>query len=120
MFYLVRPEIKALVFVGSSRKDLRKFPKTVIGDIGYDLDAIQCGQTPMTAKRLKGLPGVMELIERYDKDTYRVVYVVNINNKIYVLHCFKKKAKRGIQAPKEDMDVIRRRLKEVKEITKGG
>jgi len=38
-----QPERKALVFVGSSQKDLRKFPKTVRGDIGYDLDAVQCG-----------------------------------------------------------------------------
>jgi len=74
----------------------------------------------MTSKRLKGLPGVMELIERYDKDTYRAVYVVNIKDKIYVLHCFKKKAKRGIQTPREDMDVIRQRLKEVREKVKGG
>ncbi len=115
-----QPERKALIFVGSSQKDLRKFPKAVRKDIGYDLDAVQCGQMPMTAKRLKGFPGVIELIERYDKDTYRTVYVVNIKDKVYVLHCFKKKAKRGIQTPKEDMDVIRQRLKEVKEITKGG
>lgn len=115
-----QPERKALVFMGNSQKDLRKLPKTVRRDIGYDLDAVQCGQTPVTAKRLKGLPGVMELIERYDKDTYRAVYVVNIKDKIYVLHCFKKKAKRGIQTPKEDMDIIRQRMKEVKEMTKGG
>lgn len=115
-----KPERKPIVFMGSAQKDLRKFPKAVRSSIGYDLDAVQCGQMPMTAKRLKGLPGVMELVERYDRDTYRAVYVLNIKDTIYVLHCFKKKAKHGIKTPKEDMDVIRRRLKEATELSKRG
>ena len=74
--------------MGSALKDLRKFPQAVRRQIGFDLDAVQCGETPGTAKSLKGVPGVMELIERYDTDTYRAVYVANIAGKVYVLHCF--------------------------------
>ncbi len=114
-----RPERKPIIFMGSSQKDLRKFPKKVKSEIGYDLDAVQCGETPMTAKRLKGLPGVMELVERYDKDTYRAIYVLNIKDEIYVLHCFKKKSKSGIKTPKEDMEIIRQRLKDAKQLSKG-
>ena len=61
----------------------------------------------------------MELIERYDTDTYRAVYVANIAGKVYVLHCFKKKSKRGIKTPKEDMDLIRQRLRLAQEDSKG-
>ena len=83
-----KPERKPIIFMGSSQKDLRKSPKAVRSEIGYDLDAVQFGQTPMTAKRFKRFPGVMELVERYDTDNYRAVYVLNIKEKVYVLHCF--------------------------------
>jgi phage-related protein len=47
----------------------------------------------------------------YDSDTYRGVYAVNIGTAIYVLHVFKKKSKKGIETPKQDMDLIHTRLK---------
>ncbi|MBT3923939.1 MAG: type II toxin-antitoxin system RelE/ParE family toxin, partial [Nitrospina sp.] len=56
-----------------------------------------------------------ELVERYNKDTYRAVYVANIGGVVYVLHCFKKKSKQGIKTPKEDIDLIRQRLRQAKE-----
>jgi phage-related protein len=85
---------------------------------GFDLDIVQGGETPSTAKKLKGLAGVVELVERYDKDTYRVVYITNIRDILYVLHCFKKKSKQGIKTPKEDIDLIRQRLRQAQEDNK--
>ena len=43
--------------------------------------------------------------------TYRAVYTVKFSEAVFVLHCFQKKSKRGIATPKEDMDIIRARLK---------
>jgi phage-related protein len=43
--------------------------------------------------------------------TYRGVYTVKFEEAVFVLHCFQKKSKRGIATPKEDMDIIRARLK---------
>ncbi len=103
--------LKSAYFIGSARRDLRKFPKPVRDDIGFDLYRVQCGMTPATSKLLTGLEGVMELVARYNKDTYRTVYVANFGDAIYVLHCFKKKSKRGRRTPKADMDVIRQRLR---------
>lgn len=111
--------VKPLEFIGSSRKDLRGFPKTVREVFGHDLHEIQNGETPESVKKLSGLAGVMELVKPFDRDTYRAVYVVNIGGTVYVLHCFKKKSKRGIATPKPDMDLIRERLKQAKEIAKG-
>jgi len=110
---------KPLVFIGSSKKDLSKFPKTVCKKFGHELYLVQTNETPVSAKSLKGLPGVMELVERYDTDTYRSVYVINLDKAIFVLHCFKKKAKQGIKTPKVEMELIRQRLKDAKEINKG-
>ncbi|MGD2062979.1 MAG: type II toxin-antitoxin system RelE/ParE family toxin [Nitrospirota bacterium] len=110
---------KPLLFIGSSRKDLQKFPQAVRDDVGYDLYTVQLGRTPASAKPLKGLGGVMELVERYDKDTYRAVYIANLGDTIYVLHCFKKKSKRGIATPKEEMEVIRQRLRYAQALSQG-
>ena len=111
------PEYKKreLKFIGSTLKDLKQFPEKVKREVGFDLDMVQSGETPATAKSLPGLSGVMELVERYNKDTYRAVYVANIGGVVYVLHCFKKKSKQGIKTPKEDIDLIRQRLRQAKE-----
>jgi len=95
-----------------------KLPKAVRYDIGFDLYRIQQGRTPESAKPLKGLSGVMEIVERYDTDTYRTVYVANLGGEVCVLHCFKKKSKRGIKTPKEDIYIIKHRLRLAKEHSK--
>lgn len=50
--------------------------------------------------------------------TYRAVYTVRYEEAVFVLHCFQKKSKSGIATPKEDMDVIRARLKVAEAIAK--
>ncbi len=108
--------VKEIVWVGSSRKDLRACPQPVRKDIGKALYAAQRGETDPAAKPLKGFGGtrVLEIVERYQTDTYRAVYAVRFENAIYVLHVFQKKAKKGRAIPKQDMDLIRQRLAEAK------
>ena len=43
--------------------------------------------------------------------TYRAVYTVKVEEAVFVLHCFQKKSRQGVATPKEDMDLIRARLK---------
>ena len=50
-------------------------------------------------------------MKRQDGDTYRTVYTVRFKAAIYVLHAFQKKAKRGIATPKQDIDLVKHRLK---------
>ena len=106
---------RELVFVGSALKDLQKFPQAIKRKVGFDLDLVQGGETPATAKDLKELSGIMELVERYNKDTYRAAYVTNIGDFVFVLHCFKKKSKQGIKTPKQELKVIRQRLRQAQE-----
>ncbi|MCK4762371.1 MAG: type II toxin-antitoxin system RelE/ParE family toxin [Candidatus Aminicenantes bacterium] len=88
-------------------------------EIGYILYLIQIGEHHQKIKPLKGLPGgVMEIKSDYDKDTFRAIYAAKIDDDIYVLHTFKKKSKRGIKTPKEDIEIIRQRLKRAQEIAK--
>ena len=39
------------------------------------------------------------------------MYAVRFKAAIYVLHAFQKKAKQGIATPKQELDLVRRRLK---------
>jgi phage-related protein len=108
------------LWVGSSRRDLKSFPQRVRSDIGQALYAAQLGETDPAAKPLKGFGGaaVMEIVDRYDTNTYRAVYTVEFSNVIYVLHCFQKKSKRGIATPQRDIELIRRRLAEAERLNR--
>jgi phage-related protein len=107
------PEPKELIWVGSSRKDLREFPQSVRRTFGVGLFAVQLGETPPEAKILKGFGGggVVELIDDHQGSTYRAVYTVRFATKVYVLHAFQKKSRRGIATPQQDIRLIRERLK---------
>ncbi len=104
--------VKPVIWIGSSRADLRDMPQQVRRDIGQALYAAQQGVTDPSAKPLKGFGGtrVMEIVERYRTDAYRAVYTAHFADAVYVLHVFQKKSKRGIATPKPDMNLIRRRF----------
>ncbi|RUS92607.1 hypothetical protein DSM106972_098620 [Dulcicalothrix desertica PCC 7102] len=102
--------------MGDSRKNIREFPEDVQKSVGYALQLVQAGETPMEAKRFKGVgSGVYEIVKRYDTDTYRAVYAVKIGEKVYVLHAFQKKSKQGIKTPQADIDLIKQRYKDAQE-----
>ncbi|MDD5375549.1 type II toxin-antitoxin system RelE/ParE family toxin [Acidithiobacillus sp.] len=70
---------------------------------------------------MKGLGSadLVEIVEDFKGDTFRAVYTVRFQEKIYVLHCFQKKATQGIRTPKPDMDKIHERLKWAERHAKG-
>ena len=105
-------EEKPLEWIGSSHKDLMALPPDVRRFFGYALSLAQAGDQHEAAKVLKGFggAGVLEVVENDAGGTYRSVYTVKFEEAVFVLHCFKKKSKRGIATPKEDMDIIRARL----------
>ena len=115
-----RPTEKQVDWVGSSLDDLKKFPEMVKQTFGFELHQIQHGITPEGAKPLKGkdLNGVYELRNNDSGSTYRTVYIAKLKDKIYVLHCFQKKSKSGIATPKQDIDLIKTRLKKAIEDSK--
>lgn len=102
-----------VIWMGSSKKDIRTLPEEVQDEIGHVLGLVQNGLFDKNIKPLKGLgSSVYEIRSDFDRDTYRAVYVLNLGTKIYMLHVFKKKSKHGIATPKPDMDMIRTRLKQ--------
>ena len=104
--------LKPVEWVGSSKGDLKKFPAGVQDRIGFALYQAQIGLRHRDTKLLKGLgPQVLEIVSRHDGDTYRAVYTVRFKLAVYVLHAFQKKARRGIETPKQEIDLVKRRLR---------
>jgi phage-related protein len=103
---------RPLDWVGSSKKDFLGFPGLVKDEMGNALGLAQLGGTHPSAKPWKGQgPGVFELVEDYDGDTYRAVYTVRFKEVVYVLHAFQKKSPSGIKTALPDVDLVERRLK---------
>ncbi|RST49793.1 type II toxin-antitoxin system RelE/ParE family toxin [Variovorax sp. MHTC-1] len=111
---------KPLFWIGSSKKDLMALPIDVRKFFGHALDFAQHGQQHAAAKVLKGFggAGVLEVIEDDVSGTYRAVYTIRFAEAVFVLHCFQKKSKSGIATPKQEMDVIRLRLKAAEALVK--
>lgn len=109
---MTRSVLRHLHWVGSSKRDFLKLPATVRHAAGYALYQAQLGKTHRHAKPLKGFGGrgVVEIIEDYDGDTYRVVYTVKFPEAVYVLHAFQKKSKKGSATPKQEIERIKIRL----------
>jgi phage-related protein len=106
---------KQITWMGSSRKDLTAMPVAVKKDFGGALHAVQDGRTPDGAKPLKGkAKGALQLSEDNDGETYRAVYTVELEDEVYVLHCFQKKSKSGVATPQADIDLIERRLRDAR------
>ena len=104
---------KELIWMGDSRDKLRTFPEDVKDVMGFALRQAQQGGKRSCTKPLSGFKGagILEVVENHDGDTYRAVYTIRVKNKIYVLHAFQKKSKKGIKTPQKEMDIIKARLK---------
>lgn len=104
--------MKKLFFIDSTKKDIKGLPKEVKSVFRYALYVAQNGKHPPKSKILKGfgVAGILEIIQNFNKDTYRAIYTVRFKHAVYLLHVFKKKSKQGISTPKKDLDILKNRL----------
>ncbi len=110
--------MKPLLWIKAAKRSLMDMPAEVITDFGYGLYQAQIGLHPDIGKPLKGFrsANVLELVLDCDNDTFRVVYTVRFSDAIVVIHAFKKKSKKGIKTPKEEIDLIHERLKRAEDL----
>ncbi|HXP70182.1 MAG TPA: type II toxin-antitoxin system RelE/ParE family toxin [Candidatus Dormibacteraeota bacterium] len=111
------PAIKPLVWISRTRADLSAFPEEVKDSIGFALYVAQQGGKHANAKPLRGFGGaaVLEVVDDFAGDAYRLVYTVQFSGRIYALHAFQKKSKTGIKTPKSEIDLIQVRLRHASE-----
>jgi phage-related protein len=104
---------KPLKWIGSSKQDLKAFPKEVHKPMGHALYLAQTNLKAPNAKPLRGFGGAstLEVVEDHDGSTLRAVYTLKFQGIVYVLHAFQKKSKKGIATPKHELDLIEKRLR---------
>ena len=74
---IIEIPLRPLIWMGNSRKNIRDFPEQARASVGYALQLVLAGETPIDAKIFKGVgSGVYEIVKRYDTDTYRVIYAL--------------------------------------------
>jgi phage-related protein len=117
----VKQALRSLRWIGSAKKNLLAMPDELQQVFGFALYHAQIGALDPDAKPLKGFgsAGIVEIVEDWRGNSYRAVYTVRFAQSVYVLHCFQKKSKRGIETPKHEMDLIRERLKEAEKQARG-
>jgi phage-related protein len=102
---------KPVIWMGDSLERLQEFPATVQDEIGYAIYLAQVGEKHQSAKPLKRLgSGVLEVVSDHRGDTFRAVYTLRFQDRVYVLHAFQKKSRKGIATPQPDMALVKRRL----------
>jgi len=111
--------MRPIRWMKAARKDFEDFPQGARDDLLDALTAVADGGHPSIAKPLTGLgSGVLELALRHRGDAFRVVYALQIGADVWVIHAFQKKSKSGIATPRQEIDLVRERLKRLKEILK--
>ena len=92
------PVLRPVVWMGSSKKDIRDFPDSAQKLLGDELQLVQFGGMPKDVKPFKDVgSGVLEIALRYASDACRAVLAVQIGKRIYVLRAFQKKSKKALR-----------------------
>jgi phage-related protein len=109
--------MRHISWIKAAHKEFISFPQAVQEQAKFALSVAAAGEMADIAKPMKGFDaGVFEIAIAYRSDAYRMVYAVKIGEDIWVVHAFQKKSTRGIKTPQHELEVIRERLKRLREM----
>src|SRR5713226_8828934 len=106
-------------WIKAALKDFDSFPEGARSICLAALTIAGEGGKADVAKPMHGMgSGVFEIALPFKGDAFRVVYAVQLADEIWVVHAFQKKSTRGTKTPKREIDLIKDRLKRLKEMLK--
>lgn len=109
--------MREILWVKAARKEFETFPAGARDILQTALIVAAEGRKADIAKPMKGLgSGVIEIALPYRTDAYRVVYALQVGNAVWVVHAFQKKSTKGIATPLKDIELIKTRLKRIREM----
>lgn len=101
---------KPVVWVGSSLRDIRRFPPDARRRAGYEIHQVQLGLEPSDWKPMPSVGSGVKEIRVHTDVEHRVFYVASFAEAVYVLHAFLKKSRK---TPRGDIETAKRRLRDV-------
>jgi phage-related protein len=103
-------------WIKAALREFETFPEAARSSCLAALTIAAEGGKADVAKPMRGLgSGVFEIALPFKGDAFRVVYAVQLADDIWVVHAFQKKSTHGIKTPKHEVDLIKDRLKRLKE-----
>jgi len=112
-----RSDLIPVVWIATSRVDLKELSEPVQAVLGRALHAVQLGEYPAIAKPLRGeFSGLVELRANDGAGTYRLVYTAKYAGALFVLHVFQKKSHRGGEMSRRDVALLRHRQRQARSI----
>jgi len=103
--------MKVIIWHGTSKADLIRFPQEVKREAGYQLDKVQHNLDPNNWRPMVAIgQGVKEIRIQEANGQYRVIYVAKFADGLHVLHAFQKKTQK---TSKKDIDLAAKRYKEI-------
>jgi phage-related protein len=110
---------RPIQWIRAALKEFQDFPQEAQLICLHALTIAGEGDKADIAKPMKGFgSGVFEIALPYRGDAFRVVYAVQIDDALWVVHAFQKKSTKGIKTPKHEIDLIADRIKRLKQMAK--
>jgi phage-related protein len=110
-------ETRPVSWINAALKEFETFPQGAKSICLAALTIAAEGEKADIAKPLHGMgSGVFEIALHFRGDAFRVVYAVQLGEDIWVLHAFQKKSTQGIKTPQREIDLIKDRLRRLKEM----
>jgi phage-related protein len=107
---------RSISWLKGALREFEAFPADVQIEMFRALTVAAEGGKSDNAKPFKGVgSGVFEIAMRHRGDAFRAIYAVQIGVDLWVIHAFQKKSKTGIKTPQTDIDLVKERLKRLKE-----
>jgi phage-related protein len=108
--------MRAVSWIKAAYKSYERFPAGARREIDRALNIAALGEKADIAKPMTGLgAGVVEIAVKFRGDAWRAVYALQIGEDIWVVHAFQKKSTSGISTPKHEIDLVRDRIRTLKE-----
>ncbi|MGA2038469.1 MAG: type II toxin-antitoxin system RelE/ParE family toxin [Bryobacteraceae bacterium] len=111
------PKTRPVSWIKAALREFEMFPEGARSICLAALTIAAEGGKADVAKPMQGLgSGVFEIALPFRGDAFRVVYAVRLAEEIWVVHAFRKKSTQGIKTPQREIELIKDRLKSLKEM----
>jgi phage-related protein len=111
------PRTRPISWIRAALKEFESFPEGARSICLSALTIAAEGGKADIVKPMHGMgSGVFEIALPFRGGAFRVVYAVQLAEEVWVIHAFHKKSTHGIKTPQHEIELIKDRLKRLKEM----